>query len=396
LLDDVTATPAVRLFDEFDRTDESKPRVSEDAYSYLNRLAGEEGFRIRSMLEDWFAQYDANAKEKVRLRTAFIDKKQDAHLGAWWELYTYSLYRRLGYSIEVHPKLDGVDTAPDFLVTRDAESMYVECTVVSALDGPVTKRPAIEAAICDAIKEIANDDFLIGIRFTTVGNETPSTAKIKTDIDAWAKGLDYSEARVDVETARATGEPGAPLEENFAFRDWVLTAIAFPLRADERSEGQEWLGALPSNSKLDFSKIIKIIRRAVADKGGKYLNGGSLDKPLIVAVMSINRIASVDDAVDAMFGSRTPDQGRRDAYWRGPDSPGGARGTQASAVLFSHDMQPWSLESHLPIALLNPWADKPINDHPPLPTITTTDGIQFVETKPTKTPQGVFGLGPGA
>lgn len=51
---------------------------------------------------------------------------------------------------------------PDFLVTRGAESIYLECAVVSALDGPVTNRPAVEADICDAIKEIADDDFLIG------------------------------------------------------------------------------------------------------------------------------------------------------------------------------------------------------------------------------------------
>ena len=389
---DVAITPAAPLFDDYERTDESQPRTSEDAYSYLNRLAGEEGFRIRSMLEDWFAQYDADDEEKERLRESFIDKDPGIHLGAWWELYTYSLYRRLGYSIEVHPELDHVDTTPDFLVTRGAESMYVECTVVSALDGPVTQRPAIEAAICDAVKEIADDDFLIGIKFKTVGNETPSVSQIKADIANWVKDLDHSQALNDAETANATGELAALPEEDFVSRDWVLTGVAFPVRADERSAGRHWLGALPSSGKFIFRNA-KIILKAVADKGGKYGDRGSLDKPLIVELMSVNSIAAVGDAVDAMFGSRTRDQGRRNAYWRGPGSDGRARGSRVSAVLFSHDMQPWSVASHLPIALINPWADNRIGDHPPLSTITAIDDIEIVEKDSPTTPRDVFGSG---
>ena len=329
-------------------------------------------------------------EEKERLRESFVDKKPGIHLGAWWELYTYSLYRRLGYSIEIHPELDHVDTTPDFLVTHGVESMYVECKVVSALDGPVTHRPAIEAAICDAVKEIADDDFLIGIKFKTVGNENPSVSKIKADITNWVKDLDYSQARNDAETANATGELAALPKEDFASRDWVLTGVAFPLRADERSAGQHWLGALPSSGKFKFQNT-KIILKAVAEKGGRYGDRGSLNKPLIVAVMSINRLASLDDASDALFGEWTPDQGRRNAFWRGPNTHGGARGTQVSAVLFSHDVQPWSVASHLPMALMNPWADQRIDDHPPLSTITAKDEVEIVETPSATTPRDVFG-----
>lgn len=59
---------------------------------------------------------------------------------------------------------------PDFLVTRGAESIYLECTLVSALDGPVTNRPAVEADIRDAIKEIADDDFLVEVKSKVVGD----------------------------------------------------------------------------------------------------------------------------------------------------------------------------------------------------------------------------------
>ena len=108
----------------------------------------------QTLLENWFAQYPNEHREL--LRTSFTDSDQGQHLGAWWELYTYSLYRCLGYSIEIHPKLDGVDTTPDFLATRDTRSFYVECAVASTSDGPVTKNPGVEAAIYDAINEISD------------------------------------------------------------------------------------------------------------------------------------------------------------------------------------------------------------------------------------------------
>lgn len=392
LLNDVTSPSAAPFFDECARTNDSEPRISEDAYSYLNRLAGDEGSRIRSMLEDWFAHYDADDDEKERLREAFIDKKEGIHLGAWWELYTYSLYRCLGYRIEVHPKLDGVDTTPDFLLTRGAESMYVECTVVSALDGPVTKRLAVEAAICDAIREIDQDDWLIGVTFNTdESNETPSLKKITADIGNWLKEYDPNKVWADIEAARACGEEVVIPKKDFTFRDWSLTCIAYPKPPDDPQPGRRWLGALPPSGKFDFSKITKRIRDAVRDKGGKYGDRGTLDKPLVVAVMSVNRIASIGDAIDAMFGSRTRDQGRRDGYWRAPGSDGSARGARVSAVLFSHDMQPWSVASHLPVALINPWADQPINDHPPLSTITATGEGEMLEKQSPTTPRDVFG-----
>ena len=154
LLNDVADTSAETLFDDFERTDDSPALYSESTYSFLNRAAGERWSRVRTLLENWFAQYPNEHREL--LRTSFTDSDQGQHLGAWWELYTYSLYRCLGYSIEIHPKLDGVDTTPDFLATRDTRSFYVECAVASTSDGPVTKNPGVEAAIYDAINEISD------------------------------------------------------------------------------------------------------------------------------------------------------------------------------------------------------------------------------------------------
>ncbi|OBH14741.1 hypothetical protein A9X04_13840 [Mycobacterium sp. E3247] len=376
--------------------DDSPALYSESTYSFLNRAAGEKFSRIRSLLEDWFTHYPDEHKEQLRNSLTVSD--QGLHLGAWWELYTYSLYRCLGYSIEIHPSLDGVETRPDFLVTRESQSMYVECTVVSATDGPVTTNPGIEAAIYDAINEISNPNFLIGLEFKQEGKQQPRRRQIKTEIGNWLEGLDPDEVLAQIDAANAIGELGEPPEKDFTFHDWVFTCTAYPSSPDKRREGRRLLGALPQSGVFVIRNTERI-HEAVRTKGRRYGAPGSLDRPLIVAVLSVNNFAEIADATDAMFGSTaiTYIEGdpssvkrfrQRNGYWRGPDS---SRGARVSAVLFSHDMQPWSVASHLPIVVINPWADNRIEGHPPLTTITITDQGEIVETLSPTTPQDVFG-----
>ncbi len=384
------------LFDEYARLDDSPALYSESTYTFLNRAAGERWSQVRALLEDWFSYYHDEHKEQ--LRNSLTVRDQGQHLGAWWELYIFSLYRCLGYSIdEIHPELDleGVDTTPDFLVTRDGESMYVECTVVSATDGPVTDNPGIEAAIYDAINEISDPNFLIRLQIKTEGKEQPRKKHIKAGIGNWLKGINPDDVLADITT---TGDLDALPQRDFSFHDWVLTCTAIPKSPDKRTEKGRLLGIPPSASVV-FVRNAERIRDALSDKGGHYGPRGSLDKPLIIAVLSVNNFAEIRDAADAVFGttaisiardgaSSAEPTRRRDGYWRGPDSDRGAR---VSAVLFSHDMQPWSVASHLPIAFINPWADNAITAHPPLSTITATDEGEMVETPTKTTPQDVFG-----
>ncbi|CAM4356116.1 hypothetical protein MB901379_00012 [Mycobacterium basiliense] len=393
----MTASTADALFDDYERTDDSPPSYAESTYSYLNRAAEERWSRVRSLLNGWFAAYPDEHKDQLRKALTASDPGQ--HLGAWWELYTFTLYRQLGYEIEIHPDLDGVATRPDFRVTRDAESMYVECTVVSAADGPVTRNPGVEAAICDAINQVSDDNFMIGLKFTTEGKQQPRRRQIVTAIGNWLGGLDPDDILAKIAAARAAGELTALPEKSFQFHDWVLSCTAYPLDPGNRGQVSRLLGAVSSPG-VFIIKNAEHIRDAVQDKGSHYGALGTLVRPLIVAVLSVNNMAQIRDAADALFGTTAisvPQDDpsaveffrKTDGYWRGP---GSERGTRVSAVLFSHDVQPWSVASHLPVALINPWADKPIDGHPPFSMVTITDRGETVETPPQSTPQQVFGL----
>jgi hypothetical protein len=199
----------------------------------------------------------------------------------------------------------------------------------------------------------------------------------------------------DLDAAGATSTLAELPRVELPFADWVITCIAYPKAPDKRNAGGGLLGSRSSPGAI-FSRNTERIRESVRTKGRKYGELGSLNKALLVAVLSVNNFAEQRDVTDAMFGSVTPKATRQgvewirdqDGYWRGPGSD---RGAKVSAVLFSHDMYPWSVASHLPAVWINPWADKHITSHPPLTTVTVIDSGEILETPPEATPRDVFG-----
>ncbi len=84
----------MRLFDDINRSDSSPAAYTEDSYGFLNRVAGDVWQRIRETLEEWFAAYPR--EHAADLRGRFRSRRPGAHEGAWWELYLYRLFLRMG------------------------------------------------------------------------------------------------------------------------------------------------------------------------------------------------------------------------------------------------------------------------------------------------------------
>jgi hypothetical protein len=398
-LNDVATAAPYALFDDFERTDDSPALFSESSYSYLNRAAGDRFSKIRVLLEDWFAKYPEEHKAEFGARFTtgdLLDRGQ--FVGAWWELYIYSLYRHLGYSIEIHPELDGVGTRPDFLVTLGDDSMYVECIASTATDAQFTGNPGVAAAIFDAINTLTDNNFFVGVRFKQEGNHQPRRRGIIAGIGNWLKELNPDVVLEDLEGTRAAGELAVLPEKDFVFSDWVITCTAYPKSPGKRGDTARLLGALPPTGAF-FVRNVERIRETVRAKGRKYGERGSLDKPLTVAVLSVGSFAEHRDVTDAMFGATaiTFAEGdpssvewtrRQDGYFRGP---GSERGARVSAVLFSNEMQPWSVASHLPAVWLNPWAENRLDSHPPFTTFTVKGNGEIAEIESTTTPRDLFG-----
>jgi hypothetical protein len=141
-------TPAT-LYDDSERTNDGYMKRAEGLYKFLNRCARPEWEEVRRETERWYAEFPDSERDLLR---RFRKNGVEQHLPAWWELYVHRLFVCLGYKVKVHPRLPGRQERPDFLVTRCAESLYVEATTAfngdnkvnpqgQAWGGPFSHRP---------------------------------------------------------------------------------------------------------------------------------------------------------------------------------------------------------------------------------------------------------------
>lgn len=163
------------LFDDVSRSDSRPGRHTEKSFHFLNRRAGAFWDRVRGHLESSYAGFPDEHKRGLVGRLRDVDERQ--HLPAWWELYTFTLFDRLRYAIEVHPELPGSidkEDRPDFLVTKGQVSMYVEAAVVfnghRDSDG--------WNWVCDCINDAKNPDFMVDVEIPKEGKRRPAARKI--------------------------------------------------------------------------------------------------------------------------------------------------------------------------------------------------------------------------
>lgn len=364
----------MKLFDDFIRVDASPAKFTESSFSFLNRANWPEAEAVRTLLETWFSTYPA--LEQQKLKNTFMNPTYSEHLGAWWELYVYTLYRTLGYAVEVHPDLPDTDSQkkPDFLVSNDQASFYVECTAVSPRSHSGEQSGSGQAWIYDAINEVDNPNFYVGLRIHQVGTQQPRVRNVRHQLTGWLSRLDPN-----------TSDEIPPLL--LEVKDWKLSVTAYPIPPDKRTGNGRLLGILPSSGAF-FMNDIDVLHDALRDKGGRY--GERFDKPFIVALASATGFTEEEDVTDAVFGRKAlqviegQDKSAHvlrlpNGYWRpaADDSP--ARGARVSGVLFGQRLNPYSVANAFPKLWLNPWAHHPLSTTEPFTVIAANDSGEIVE-----------------
>lgn len=380
--------PSRKLFDEGPRSDTAPRRDTEGSYEFLNRRAGTFWDRTRKVIDEWYAEFPDDTND---LRKRFQDKSERQHLAAWWELYIRTLFWRLRYDVKVHPEVLGTTKNPDFLISNDSTSFYVECVTMFGDDG--LDNPAGWAWICECTNRAKHPDFMVNLDIEKVGTEQPRVTEITKPLENWLENLDADAIRADIEAGRQ------PPRFELTVRDWKLIFEPWPVLPEKRGNHRRMIAVYPTPGAV-WIKDVEEIRKRLDKKGAKY-GSGKLDKPLIVALLCWDAVDE-PDLTKALFGSTAvtwltndPTSVRSirvpDGYWRpGTD----ARGSRVSAVLFGNYLRPWRVADMLPELWINPWASMPVPDVPPFATLAVDADGNFVTGAATRTAEEVFGLPP--
>lgn len=299
------------LFDSIERTYLETARNNESVYDYYNISARTDIAIIRNTLESWFLNYPEDEKKELKSR---FKKDFDS---AFYELFLYELFSKLGYEIIIHPDLPSSPKRPDFLICRDGLEMYVEAKVVT---NKTDEQEAFERKInefYDNLNKLDSGDFMLCVeRFDILTKKQPGTKGIITYLEQELKKIDPGILSEDI---KKKGIKKMPIIE-YNNGDIHIAVKPMPVTPSAIKVKRRPIGIYPVE--IFWGGGEDALRNSIEKKAKKY---GKLDKPFIICLNSLDiRMSGKIDVDNAIWGSpilsySTPFGNREDKWKRQSD-----------------------------------------------------------------------------
>ena len=351
------------LFDQTVRTDLRLRRENESAFDYMNVSARPGIVAVRGLLEGWFAEVPrADARD---IRSRFRSRTAVEHQGAFWELYLYTLLRRMGYGVQTHPALpNGVTTHPDFLATNPPDrAFYVEATQATPPRTDVAAERRI-SELYDSLNRMHSPNFFLEVQWRGNADTNIPGRQLRGDLEHWLATLNLAEIENWYRNQAYENIPR--LDRTFEGLQLTFSPLPKPLA----SRGRNGVRPIAVQMPMGF-KVISVhenIRSAVEGKAQKY---GNLAHSLIVAINVDEDFFQLTDIANALFGDECvvdrlmPDgsirQHQRARVHNGAlYGHSGPKNRAVSAVIVTRRMSPTTLRSQDMWMLHNPYAVVPL------------------------------------
>lgn len=117
----------------------------ETTFEFLERGGRTEAIEIRQWIENWFREYPEDHGKELSSRLQ--SKKFHKFMSAYFELQVFSVLRRLGCDVEIHPEFAETSGTVDFGVAHGEDSFYLEATVCGLEQGILRSNANEEDAI---------------------------------------------------------------------------------------------------------------------------------------------------------------------------------------------------------------------------------------------------------
>lgn len=287
-----------KLFEDIDRDFYGPADHNEEIYGYYQRSARSDISAIRDKLNEWFASYPED--ERYEMGRRFI-KDFDA---AFYELFLYTTFKKLGFEIEIHPPLAYSNKRPDFLLSRDDYHIYAEAKVVHDKSSKEKARERKENEFFDQLDKIKCPGFLLSIH--TLNFKTgrqPSTRKIVDYIEKEISKLnpDEIEAKLN-ESNNIRNIPSIELDNSDVHI--IVKPIPIGKNAREKKMEQELedsraIGMYPIETLIGGGN--DTLKSAVNEKAKRY---GEMNIPYIICINALGSNGSMNwNASSAVWGS---------------------------------------------------------------------------------------------
>jgi len=340
----------MKLFDDIQRTYLGPAPYTESHFRYFNRSARPDIHAMRVYLERWFRYYPEALKTDFRSR--FRSESAKHHYGAFTEMYTYYLLKKLGWKVTPIPTQKGKNT-PDFHAVKGNFECIFECTVATEFGRGNTTYARMNV-LKDAINSIDCPNFFLHMEMRRYPKESPNGKGIRKWLTGKLANINPDNVGPDVIKLKEK----SPYywvwnDENLEFAIWISPKT----EEGRKKKNLRPLGSLGDGVHIDESR--DVIYSALKAKTGKY---GDQQMPYIIVLNTIQSDIDNFDISDALFGTAqltfstngtTRDTRAPDGIWFGPK---GAHNTKVSGVLILPDIEPWTIAKRDTVLWFNPWS----------------------------------------
>jgi hypothetical protein len=354
-----------KLFDDIERTNLEPKWHSESTYEYLNLSARKPIRRVRFLLEEWFSKYPINYKKE--LKTRLSSQNDLTYLSAFFELFIYALFSKLGYEIDIHPDIPGESTHPDFLVLKQEKPLFFLEATLAVGPKENTAEEKRRNVVYDTIDKMESPNFFLEVKVNSSSEKSPPGRKWRSQLKKWLSGLNPDEIE------KIINLKGLESIKKKTVKDESGWSVTFsPIPKSPRIRGKQVVRPV-GITHIDFNKRREHewIKNSIKRKAGNY---GKLNLPYIIAV-NLKSLFSQDSIIEnALFGR----QGFGFNRWRNNDlkmirdfdgafcHPPGPINKRVSAIMIFPYLDCCGITKSIPKIWHNPWASK-ILEKDPLP-----------------------------
>lgn len=357
---------SLKLFHTFEREYMGPSEFSESNYHYLNRSARPEFACIRQILQLWFDNYNAREDKRFEMYKLLRSDLDEDHLTAFFELYLYQLFTRLGFTVVVEPEWPV--NSPDFLLSLPTgEEILLEATsVFTELDFGVARKR--ENKVLDEInKRLKFPEYFLHMQLNGGPTGEPPYGKICKFLRKELSKLDpiqVERAAVETQNKGFDRLPRIPWQHD----SWDIEFFVIPVKPEARGKSNHRIIGSRSygffNSDLHHS-----LKSKIRSKASRY---GELHIPYIVAINFLSSFLDDDDVLDALFGKEqliisidtdeTDLQRKLDGMWMGvSDGKVIGKNKRMSGLLLFKNLYPHTVHVSNPILWHHPYAYYPLN-----------------------------------
>lgn len=352
---------SLKLFDDFKRDYFGPAKYTESRWKYMNRSA-RPGFQyVRDVLDEWFADYEADSSKRHNLCNGFRSLDDEKHLSSFFELYLYQLFKKQGLQIEVEPSWAG--RHPDFLLTaRTGEQVLLEAT------GTYPRRwfgriERLELGLIDYLNDyLDSPHFFLQIEILATSDRNFRSRRIRNELQDQLNQIDYDEL-VRKLTLKADSMDDFPSIE-VECDEWAFRFTVIP----KNEEGRRKTDLLPVAARWYGFENVDAASSIKSRIDDKYAHYGELEIPYLLAINISDSFANEDTIIDALLGQEAvliDFETRQARHCRQPDgawtSPEGYQKQRMSAVCIFRNLRPEDMFPAKPMIWHHPAANNPLS-----------------------------------